>query len=124
MNIFLVLVKKEIKELLTLQVILSIAAMLVVFQVIGKSVGSQNRSSASRNGLVTVDLDRSALSRLVTASLSREGYEIKPSAAAGIEAALAAPEHAAENSFMLLPAGLEKNDKFRQKVPRGILFAV
>jgi len=108
MNIFLVLVKKEIKELLTLQVILSIAAMLVVFQVIGKSVGSQNRSTASRNGLVTVDLDGSALSRRLISALVEAGYEIKTSPARGIEAALAAPEQAAENSFLLIPAGLEK----------------
>lgn len=108
MNIFLVLVKKEIKELLTLQVILSIAAMLVVFQVIGKSVGSQNRSTASRNGLVTVDLDRSALSRRLISALAEAGYEIKPSPAGSIEAALAAPAQAAENSFLLIPAGLER----------------
>ena len=36
MNIFLILVKKEIKELLTRQLLISIAAMLLVFHVIGK----------------------------------------------------------------------------------------
>lgn len=108
MNIFIVLVKKEIKELLTLQVILSIGAMLLVFQVIGRSVGSQNKSTAARNGLVAVDLDKSDLSRRLTAALSKEGYEIKPSRAVSIETALTAPEHAAENSFLLVPAGLEK----------------
>ncbi|MBI4350187.1 MAG: ABC transporter permease [Elusimicrobia bacterium] len=108
MSIFIVLVKKEIKELLTLQVILSIAAMLLIFQVIGKSVGSQNKSSASRNGVVTVDLDRSQLSERLTKALGEAGYEIKPSKAGSIEAALAAPEHAAENSFILIPAELQK----------------
>ncbi len=108
MNIFFVLVKKEIKELLTLQVILSIAAMLLIFQVIGKSVGSQNKASAAHNSVVTLDLDRSAVSRRLAAALAKEGYEVKPSRAGSMEAALAAPEHAAENSFILIPSGLEK----------------
>lgn len=107
MNIFLVLLKKEIKELVTRQLLFTIAATLLVFHVIGKSVGSHNRASAANNAIVLLDLDRSELSARVTAALAEAKTKIKPSSAAGIEAALAAPENAAENSFMLIPAGLQ-----------------
>ena len=108
MNIFTVLVKKEVKELLTLQLVVSIAAMLLIFQIVGSSVGSHNKSSASRNGMVLLDLDKSPLSSRLTGALTKAGYDVKSSPEGSIEAALGAPEHAAQNSFILLPAGLEK----------------
>ncbi|MBI4679468.1 MAG: ABC transporter permease [Elusimicrobia bacterium] len=109
MSIFLVLVRKEVKELLTPQLVVSIAAMLFVFHVIGRSVGSHNKASASRNGVVIVDLDRSALSRRLSAALSRAECAVTHSPARDIGPALAAPEHDAESSFMLVPAGLERD---------------
>jgi len=115
MNIFPVLVKKEIKELLTPQLVISIAAMLVIFQIVGSSVGSHNKSSASHNGMVLLDLDKSPLSNRLTAALAGAGYEVEPSKADNIEAALAAPGHAAQNSFILIPAGLEASVKAGKK---------
>lgn len=107
MNIFLVLLKKEIKELVTRQLLFTIAATLLVFHVIGKSVGSHNRASAANNVIVLLDLDRSELSARVTAALAAAKTRIKPSSAPDIESALAAPETAADNSFMVIPAGLQ-----------------
>lgn len=107
MNIFLVLLNKEIKELVTRQLIFTIAATLLVFHVIGKSVGSHNKASAARNTIVLLDLDRSELSGRVAAAVKAAKTELKPSALGDIAAALAAPENAAENSFMLIPAGLQ-----------------
>lgn len=107
MNIFLVLLKKEIKELVTRQLLFTIAATLLVFHVIGKSVGSHNRASAANNAIVLLDLDRSELSGRVTAALAAAKTKVKISPAADIEAALAAPENAADNSFMVIPAGLQ-----------------
>ncbi|MGD9641168.1 MAG: ABC transporter permease [Elusimicrobiales bacterium] len=107
MNIFLVLLKKEIKELLTAQLVITIAVTLLVFHVIGKAVGSHNKSSAARNGIVVLDLDRSDLSARLLKAIS--GAKTRPSAAPQreIAAAMAAPEYAAENSFMVIPAGLQ-----------------
>lgn len=106
MNIFLLLLKKEIKELLTKQLIITIAATLVVFHVIGKAVGSHSRNSAARNTIVLLDLDRSDLSARVAKAVTAAKTALKPAAQTDIQAALAAPEHAAENSFMVIPAGL------------------
>lgn len=107
MNIFFVLLKKEIKELLTAQLVITIAVTLLVFHVIGKAVGSHNKSSAARNGIVVLDLDRSDLSARLIKAIA--GARTKPSAAPqrDIAAAMAAPEYAAENSFMVIPAGLQ-----------------
>ena len=107
MNIFLVLLKKEIKELLTKQLVLTIAATLLVFHVIGKAVGSHNKASAARNTIVLLDLDRTPLSARVAKAVAAAKTSLKPAPETDINAALAAPEHAAENSFMVIPAGLE-----------------
>ena len=109
MNIFLILVKKEVKELLTRQLLISIAAMLLVFHVIGKVTGTQNKASELRDsGVAVLDLDGSSLSKNVIGRLSKSGYRVKTVSSPDIEAALAAPEYKDENFFMLLPAGLQK----------------
>jgi len=107
MNIFFVLLKKEIKELLTRQLLLTIVATLLVFQLIGGLVGSHNKASAARSGIVLLDLDRTALSGRVTKALGGGKAKLTLYAGGGIETALAAPELGAENSFMVIPAGLE-----------------
>ncbi|OGR73238.1 MAG: hypothetical protein A2089_03130 [Elusimicrobia bacterium GWD2_63_28] len=107
MNIFFILLKKEMKELVTRQLLFTIAVTLLVFHVIGKSVGSHNKSSAARNTIVLLDLDRSELSKRVIAAVTAGKTTLKPAGEATIAAALAAPENAGENSFMVIPAGLE-----------------
>ncbi|MDO8803814.1 MAG: ABC transporter permease [Elusimicrobiota bacterium] len=109
MNIFLVLVKKEIKELLTRQLLISIAAMLLVFYVIGKVVGTQHKASEARNSdVVVLDLDGSALSKSLIGRLSGAGYRVKKTSIPCIDTALAAPEFKDDGLFMLIPAGLQK----------------
>jgi ABC-2 type transport system permease protein len=107
MNIFFILLKKEIKELLTKQLILTIAATLLVFHVLGKAGGSHNKSSAARNTIVLLDLDRTPLSARVALAVTAAKTALKPAEETDIKAALASAEHAAENSFMVIPAGLE-----------------
>lgn len=107
MSIFFILLKKEIKELLTKQLILTIAATLLVFHVIGKAVGSHNKSSAARNTIVVLDLDRTPLSERIARAVGAAKTALKPSPETDIRAALAAPGNSAENSFMVIPAGLE-----------------
>lgn len=108
MNIFLILVKKEIKELLTRQLVISIAAMLFIFHLIGKFTGEQNRTSAAHNSVVVVDLNRSALSGTVIDALGKAGYTVIPAAAAGGEQALFSPEYSGENFFIALPADMQR----------------
>ena len=109
MNLFTVLLKKEVKELLTRQLLVSIAAMLFIFTVIGKTVGSSTRSSGARSSVVVLDLDRSALSKVITGGMEKVKTEVKFSPAADIAGALASADYAGENSFVLIPAGLEKD---------------
>ncbi len=109
MNIFTVLLRKEIKELLTRQLVISIAAMIFVFYVIGKSVGSHSRASGASNSIVVMDLDRSELSARLLKAMGGGKTPIKPSAFTGIASAMAAPEHAAENSFLVIPDGLARS---------------
>jgi ABC-2 type transport system permease protein len=109
MNIFMVLLRKEIKELLTRQLLFSIAAMILVFYVIGKSVGSHSRASGASNSIVVMDLDRSELSARLLAAMGGGKTPLKPSAFTDIESAMSAPEHSGESSFLVIPAGLARS---------------
>jgi ABC-2 type transport system permease protein len=110
MNIFIILVRKEIKELLTRQLVISIAAMLFIFYVIGKVAGSQSKASQERgSSVVALDLDGTSLSKNTLKRLSEAGFTVKTASFAGIEEALAAPQYKDENFFMFIPAGFQKN---------------
>lgn len=108
MNIFLILVRKEIKELVSKQLIISIAAMLFIFHVIGKLTGEQAARATSANSrLVVVDLDRSDLSARLALGLEQSGYKVALSPLAGAEETLASPDYAGESVFLALPAGMQ-----------------
>ena len=108
MRIFLLLVKKEIKELVTRQLIISIAAMLFIFHIIGKFTGEQARASSARSRIVVADLDRSELSAALSASLEKNGYRVERAQLSGPEEALASPAYAEDALFLVLPAGMQK----------------
>lgn len=109
MNIFFVLVRKEIKELVSKQLIVSIAAMLFIFHVIGKLTGEQAAKATSANSrLVVVDLDRSDLSARLALDLEKTGYMVALAELPGPEEALASPDYAGESLFLVLPAGMQK----------------
>lgn len=107
MTIFLVLLKKEIKELLTRQLLFTIIITLMVFHLIGKAVGSHNRSSAAHNAIVALDLDRSELSSRLLKALAAAKTKLKHAEEPDIRTALASPENSGDNSFMVIPEGLQ-----------------
>jgi len=108
-KIFFILFRKEVKELVTKQLVISIAAMLFIFQVIGKFTGEQSKASAARKSAVVVmDLDRSPLSGMVIAGLEKTGYKVTLAADGNAEEALFSPQYADESLFVTLPAGMQK----------------
>jgi len=110
MNIFRILLKKEIKELLTRQLLISITAMLFMFYTIGKIAGAQNKTSQARDSAVVVlDLDGSSLSKNLVKRLADTEYKVRTASAAGIDEALASPEYKDDSFFILIPAGLQKD---------------
>ncbi|MCS7202111.1 MAG: ABC transporter permease [Dictyoglomus sp.] len=71
------LLKKEIKELVTAQLIISLVAVIILFSFMGNLTKSEIKKSIEKKDLYVLDLDKSALSMEVLNNLSFGNFRIK-----------------------------------------------
>ncbi len=115
MRIFFILLKKEIKEMLTIPLIVSLVAVLFVFYMIGSVVGKQNKTSAARNNVVVLDFDKSGLSKRIIKSLTDGEYIVKDASSGNLLDAFSNHEYEEESFFMVIPKGLERDFNLEKK---------
>lgn len=108
MKKFLVLTLKEIKELLTPQMIIPLVITVVLFMFIGQVVGSQSKAIEKEKVRVAViDQDSSNLSAFLKSQLSKQGFKVityKDS----VSKALKREIKAGGNFLIFIPAGFEE----------------
>ncbi|MBU6389685.1 ABC transporter permease [Patescibacteria group bacterium] len=103
MNKFLVLLKKEIRELLTLQIIVPLLAVSLIFVFIGRVVSSAKGSS--ENQVVgVVDQDHTAASQTVKTILGKSGFTVRDYSGS-VDAAIADTEANNGTEVVLIPSG-------------------
>lgn len=78
MRKFWVLLKKEVRELITLQMLLPFAITIVMFIAIGNLVGAQGEEAQRVQEVVVVDLDNSAASAALVGVLEQSGFDSIP----------------------------------------------
>lgn len=117
MNKLFILVRKEIKELVTRQLIISVAMMMLMFMVIGKLVKTETGKSKSLQSSVAVlDMDGTASSRDVAAKLESLGFKITALEGVDIEAAISTVKSEKLPVLLVIPAGFGKGlENFRQQ---------
>ncbi|KKR06102.1 MAG: ABC-2 type transporter [candidate division WS6 bacterium GW2011_GWF2_39_15] len=77
MSKFWVLLKKEVKELLTPQMIVPFIAMVVVFMLMGNIIGNETEKQTSQKvQIVFTDNDKTPSSNTIKQSMEAAGYEI------------------------------------------------
>lgn len=77
MRRFLVLLRKEVKELATLQMVAPFALTILVFVLIGNIVGSQGAEAERTRALSLLDLDGTAASSLVANTVEQAGFGVE-----------------------------------------------
>lgn len=87
MRRFWVLLRKEIKELVTPQILLPFAITIVMFMFIGNIVGSQGTEAQANRRLALLDLDKSAASASLQTAVETAGFKIDRVSAADPAAA-------------------------------------
>ena len=109
MNHFFVLLKKELKDMITPQNILPIIIIVVIFALLGQFIGSATESAAKNSQKVAVqDNDQTPASQEMLTKLKAEGFElvaIQPSAQNPVEDA--AKEGL--NSLLAIEKGFEQD---------------
>jgi ABC-2 type transport system permease protein len=80
MRRFLVLLRKEVKELITPQILLPFVITIMMFAVIGQVVGAEGEEAAANRRLALLDRDRTEASSALRAAIEGAGFTIEEAA--------------------------------------------
>ncbi len=83
MRKFAVLLRKELKELATPQMLLPFVVTVLMFAFIGNIMGTQGAEDAANRRVIILDLDQSSASELVVDTIAQAGFA--PDIRAGVE---------------------------------------
>ncbi|MBI3506869.1 MAG: ABC transporter permease [Proteobacteria bacterium] len=108
MRKFLVLFKKELRELVTVHVVAPMVVTLVVLNIVGKIVSIERNKSAKGQKVAVMDLDRSDPSRFAVGSLAKSGFSAVELPGQPLDQALAAAEAGKAGALIVVPAGFGK----------------
>ena len=117
MNSFYQLVKKEIREMLTPQVIVQIVVISLLFLFLGNFIsGIASSANEDRNKVAIADFDKTTLSGNVLSTLSTMGFEVEKMAGDNTAAALESAKAKGYNSLVVIPKGFEAGITNKQPV--------
>ena len=109
MNKFLVIFKKELKELLTLQMILPMIVSMMIFVLIGNIVGSEVKKAESLNKIIINDMDSSTLSNSAIDSQKSSGFEVLLFTKEDTERLFDVAKENKISTIIVIPNGFEKS---------------
>jgi ABC-2 type transport system permease protein len=104
MRRFRVLLRKELRELMTLQMLLPLAVTIVMFGLIGSLVGGQSSEGAGATVHI-VDSDHSAASERIVGALADAGFIVVTSREGDAATAAAADQGPGTGIYIGIPAG-------------------
>jgi ABC-2 type transport system permease protein len=105
MKKFFILVKKEVKELLTLQMLLPMIGVILVFVFIGKVAGREVKKAQAPQPIAILDLDQSGVSQNLVEVLKKSNFAVDSYQGIG------------EDDF--LNQAKAKNDLLALEIPQG-----
>ncbi len=77
MRRFLVLLRKELKELLTPQILVPFAVTIVMFMAIGNLIGAQGEQAQAKRRLALLDRDRTPYARVLADAARAAGFTVE-----------------------------------------------
>ncbi|MBX4187600.1 MAG: ABC transporter permease [Candidatus Doudnabacteria bacterium] len=111
MQKFFVLLKKEIRELLTLQMILPLILIVAVFYFVGKVAGEESQKAQFNRGVIVMDLDKTESSRQLTALLIENGFQVQVLDGVDKDLGLIKAKQDNKRAFLFIPTSFESNLK-------------
>ncbi|MDD4494525.1 MAG: ABC transporter permease [Eubacteriales bacterium] len=116
MSGFYTMLKKEVKELLTLQMIVPMLVSILALALIGGVVGSESKKAQSNQEIAFLDLDKSEASNEVTDLLVNAGFNISRYEDKTVEELLNELKGTKASTILTIPEGFEEGlDNFKQQ---------
>lgn len=111
MRKFYLLVKKEIKELLTLQMILPLVGVILVFVFIGNLAGKESKKSQVPPNVVVLNLDHTQAAAMAVETLKTGGLNVNELSSGTADEAVAQAKTNNDKAALVIPAGFENSLK-------------
>lgn len=108
MNRFVTLLRKELRELLTLQMILPFVFVVLIFFFIGNIAGNETRKASAPQWIGVVDQDRSPLATEITGLLARQNFRIRSFRGQTLTAALRQARDEKIAAVLVIPPGFAR----------------
>jgi ABC-2 type transport system permease protein len=106
MKKFIVLVKKEIMELLTPQMIVPLLAVVLVFFFIGKQMNKEVAKSNTAQPIALEDLDNSEMSKLVIETFSKSNLNVQ-TFSGDVQDAVSSATGKGQKAVVVIPQGFQ-----------------
>ncbi|MDD3065451.1 MAG: ABC transporter permease [Endomicrobiaceae bacterium] len=114
MKKLLVLIKKEVRELITLQMIVTMAVMIGLFVFIGNVVGEETKKSNTSRDIAVLDLDRTESSRAAIGFLKESGFNATELSEQDKEQALRLARERNIAAVLIIPEGFDRGISARK----------
>ena len=116
MKKFTNLLAKEIRDLVNKQLVMSLVMMVAIFYFVGEAAKSEMKKAAATQKISVLDLDQSALSKGLAASLKTANFQVEWSQARDAEAAVQAAKQGETYVLLVIPQGFgESVDRLEPK---------
>lgn len=109
MRKFFVLVKKEIKELLTPQTIIPLVVAILLFMLMGQVVGAEGERLSAKQSISVLDLDETPASKAIPDVLEQSNLKVVLYQDTSVAAVIDATKKARGTVVLVLPEGFEKD---------------
>jgi ABC-2 type transport system permease protein len=106
MRKFFILLTKELRELITLQLILPLLVTMGMFVFIGNVIGKQQEKAKTPQEISVLDLDHTHTSSVVTDVLKQSNFTVR-SLQGSKEEAIATAENSNSKALLIVPAGFQ-----------------
>lgn len=109
MNKFFILLKKEIKELMTVEMLLPLIIVIVLFMFVGNVIGKEtDKAKDVKQNIVLIDQDQSTTSKLVKDTVGQT-LNIEEANDLTTEKALEKAKKDKKSLLLIIPAGFEQS---------------
>lgn len=123
MKKFINLLRKDIRELVTVQLILPLVIMIVLLNFVGKVVSSETKKASAPQDVVVMDLDRDDYSRVVLTTLEQGQFKIVQPDVPSIEEAINFAEEKNYKVVIVIPKGFS-HDLINLKQPEVRVYSI
>lgn len=116
MSKFFTLLKKEVRELLTLQMILPMLIGILALAFIGNIVGTESKKSQTSQSVAILDMDNTDTSALVNSMFSESGFQVDYNTGISAEQMIKKASTERTGTVLIIPEGFEDGIKnFKQQ---------